>query len=307
MSRYVNIAAPLFESEHCRGKDDAPAMVLCELREQMDRLAGTGVDLLVLSEGVEAVGMAMDDAESLDQPGTYLGLFMDFARREKCHVAGSIKLREKDKVYNALAFVDATGTVVGAYRKTFLTLGELEMGLAPGPGAETVDTAIGRLGGAICFDLNFRELRHEYAKLKPDILLFASMYHGGLAQATWAYECRSFFVSALPFHGGGILDPFGQAMARTDCYHRIARAKINLDRVMVHLDFNRDKFPDIEKKYRDEVRIDTPANIGPALIYSETTRRTAMDIATEFGIELLDDYLQRSSQANAERRHEKER
>lgn len=305
MSKYVNIAAPLSDSGHFSGKKNAKNLVLSELREKMKLLSGTGLNLLVLSEGVEASGMRMEEAESPDKPGVFLKLYMDFARKEQCHVAGSLKLLEENKVYNSAVFIDDKGEFVGAYSKTFLTIGEIEQGLTPGNGAKVFDTKIGRLGGAICFDLNFSELRSEYAKLKPDIIAFQSMYHGGLAQETWAYECRSFFVSALPFLGGGILDPFGRTMALTDCYNTIARSKINLDRVMTHLDYNWGKFPEIQRKYKDEVKIEIPANIGPALIYSESEKRTALDIAEEFKLELLDDYFKRARKANLEKRNEK--
>ena len=117
-------------------------------------------------------------------------------------------------------------------------------------------------------------------------------------QQMWAYECRSFFASALPFHGGGIRDPFGTPLALTDCYTSVAKTTVNLDRAMAHLDFNREKFPEMEKKYIDEVVIDIPPNVGAALIYSLTDKRTAMDIVREFELELLDDYLARSIELN---------
>lgn len=298
MARWINIASLLFENEHYRGKTGARETVLAELREKMQRLAGTGLDLLATSEGVEAIGMSMDEAESIDQPGDFLKLYMDFARREKCHVAGSLKLKEKGKIYNAIVFIDDCGIPVGNYRKTFLTSTELDLSLTPGKGAAVFDTKIGRLGGLICFDLNFRELRDEYAKLKPDILVFASMYHGGYVQALWAHECRSFFVSALQYPGGGILDPLGTPLSVTDCYNKVARSEINLDRAVVHLDFNRDKFGDIERKYGKEVRIQTPPNLGPAIIYSNSEKRSAYDIVREFGLELLDDYFARMRSTN---------
>lgn len=162
--------------------------------------------------------------------------------------------------------------------------------------------AIGRLGDAICFDLNFEELRQQYARLQPDILTVASEFHGGLAQAMWAHTCRAFFVSALPFHGGGILDPFGRPQALTDCYSAVARTRINLDRVMVHMDYNRAKFREIERKYGAEDRIDVPPNIGSALLYSASEARSAIDIAREFGLILLDDYFIESARVNARQR-----
>lgn len=300
MAKMVKIAAPLFESEHCCGKSGARDAVLAELREQMQKLSQTGLNLLVLSEGVEAIGMTMDKAESFDKPGAFLKLYMDFARKEKCHVAGSLKLEEKGRVYNAVVFIDDHGNPIGSYRKTFLTSSELDQSISPGKGAVVVDTKIGRLGGLLCFDLNFRELREEYAKLKPDILIFSSMFHGGFVQSAWALECRSFFVSALTSlcFGGGILDPLGTPLSAVDCYNKIARADINLDRAIVHLDCNCEKFPDIERKYGKEVRIQIPANIGRAIIYSNSKNRSAGDIVREFRLELVDDYFARMRSAN---------
>jgi len=240
----------------------------------------------------------VDEAESVSRPGRFLRKYRQFAKSERCHVAGSVKTERGGKAYNSIAFFDDGGEIIGVYEKCNLTPGELEAGLSPGDGARVFETRIGRLGGIVCFDLNFEWLRFQYRGLKPDILCFASMYHGGLMQGIWAYECRSFFVSALPFIGCGALDPFGRPLALSDCYTQIARAKLNLDRAMVHLDFNREKFPEIERKYLGEVLIDVPPNIGPALIYSLSEKRSAQDLVEEFKLEPLDDYFARSLRLN---------
>ena len=82
----------------------------------------------------------------------------------------------------------------------------------------------------------------------------------------------------------------------------VARATVNLDRAMVHLADNQVKFPDIEKKYGDEVIVDIPPDIGPALIYSTVAHRTAMDIVREFELILLDDFLAGAIAENADKR-----
>lgn len=302
MARYVNVAAVQFNSEGKRGASDARRAVLGETSLVLQSLRGYGLDLVVTSEGVEAVGQTLETAERVDAPGPFLEMYMDWAGSENCCVAGSVKLREGHFVYNSVVFIGPDGAILGAYHKSNLTAGEIEGGLTPGRGAVVVDTPVGRLGGAICFDLNFEWLRQEYRARKPDILCFASMYHGGLMQQMWAYDCRAFFVSALPFHGCGILDPFGRPLKVTDCYTSVARARINLDRVMVHLDFNREKFPDIEKEHLGEIVVDIPSNIGPALIYSLSDRISAMDVVREFELKLLDDYMAASLDNNAKHR-----
>ena len=299
MSKYVNIASVQFATQAEREGKDSAETVLNETRSTLESLKGYGLDLAVFCEGVEAYGCTPETAEEVDKPGPFLQLYGEFAAAEGCHVAGSVKIREGDHAYNSIAFIGPDGNVLGAYHKVNLTVGEAEGGLTSGKGAVVVDTEIGRLGGAICFDLNYEGIRHEYRELKPDILCFASMYHGGLMQQMWAYDCRSYFVSALYFMGCGILDPFGRPVQLTHCYTTVARATVNLDRAMVHLDYNRDKFMDIEKKYLGKVVVDVPPNIGPALIVSNAEEISAMDVVREFELELLDDYFARCIKMNA--------
>ena len=224
------------------------------------------------------------------------------AQTLRATVAGSIKLDIDSHVYNSIVYVGPEGSVLGHYAKTYLTEGEHRLGLRAGQGPVVIQTPAGRLGGAICFDLNFQDLREGYIPLEPDILTFASMYHGGFMQNLWAYQTRSFFVSALPFFGSAVRDPLGRALSATDCYSPIAIAKVNLDRMVIHLDNNREKFDDIRRKYLDEVEISVPPNLGPALLYSHSDKRTAADIAKEFQLESLDDYMRRLHRVNDQAR-----
>lgn len=298
MTRPLRIASVLFTLERLRGQPGARQAVLEELDRNRAALAGHGLDLVVFSEGVEAIGQSMDEGEALADPGPVLQAYQRLAVEESCTVAGSVKLVDRGQVHNSIAYIGPDGAMLGAYHKVFLTDGEIERGLVPGAGAVVVETPVGRLGGAICFDLNFEELAAEYAALQPDVITFASMYHGGLAQTLWAYRCRSYFVSALPFHGGGVIDPFGRPVATTDCYSAIALAEVNLDRALVHLDYNRVHFDAIRRKYRGQVVVDVPANVGSALIVSRSAEVSAMDVVREFDLLLLDDYFARSRDRN---------
>lgn len=308
--RYVTIASVLFQTEAKLGRErqtNATTMVLEETERVMKSLGGYQTDLAVFSEGIEFYGQTIDDAEEVGKPGPFLGKYMGFARSARCYVIGSVKLREGANVYNSLVYVAPEGRVLDVYHKMFLNISEIEEGIQSGHRAVVVDTPIGRLGGILCMDINIAAARQQYAALKPDILAFSSLYHGGLQQQEWAYRCRSFFVSSFHFHGCGILDPFGQPVKLTDEYNSVARARVNLDRAMVHLDFNREKFSDIGRKYSDEVLIDIPPNIGTALIYSCTEKRSAMDVVREFELELVDDYFERTIRANAANRRSNHR
>ncbi|HET6428727.1 MAG TPA: carbon-nitrogen hydrolase family protein [Phycisphaerae bacterium] len=305
MAQWVRVGSVLFETKAAWGAPDAKQIVLAETAEAMKRLEGRGLDLVAFCEGVEAVGQTVEQAENPDAPGEFLTLYRDFAVSQRCHVAGSAKTRRDGTVYNSIVFYAPGGELLGVYDKVNLTVNEIEAGLTSGAGPVVVDSAIGRLGGLVCFDLNFEPLRQQVRPLRPDILVFASMYHGGLMQQMWAYDCRAYFVAAWKERGAGILDPFGRTVAETHCYSDVAIADVNLDRAMVHLDCNQERFDEIRRTYGDEVVIDVPPNLGPALIFSLTDHRTAADIVREFNLELIDDYLTRSLAANAANRRAK--
>lgn len=298
MSHRVQIACVQFKTKAVRGAKESRSVVVRELGEITQTLLGHRDDLVVFSEGVEAHGQNLDQAEDISKGGEMFEAYQKMARTLGSHIAASMKTLRAGRAYNSVVFLDPDGKSLGVYDKVNLTQGEREYGLSPGAGPVICESRIGRLGGLVCFDLNFDNVLQGYRALRPDILVFPSMYHGGLMQGVFAYQCRSFFASALPFFGSGILDPFGRELKVTDCYTEIARTSVNLDRVMVHLDENRSKFPDIEKKYGTEVVVDTPPNVGPALIYSTSDKRSAMDIVREFGLELMDDYMARSQCEN---------
>jgi len=305
MSRFIKIAATQFIPVEVQTQDGGPAArlrVLKELKQTTQSLKGLGIDLVVTCEAIEEICQSVDQAESLDQGGEMLSHYCEMAQTLKATIAGSIKLNINGHAYNSIVYIGPDGSILGHYNKTYLTQYELEIGLTPGSGAQVVQTPAGILGGAICFDLNFHDLRESYVALKPDIITFSSMYHGGLMQSMWAYQTRSFFASSLPFTGAAILDPFGREQTSTDCYNTNAIATVNLDRVMIHLDFNLEKFDEIRRKYLGEVKISIPANVGSALLYSTSNKRTSMDIAREFELKLLDNYMDSSVKQNMAKR-----
>ncbi|WFB36755.1 carbon-nitrogen hydrolase family protein [Kiritimatiellota bacterium B12222] len=297
MSSYVHIAAPIFKTSATRGQFD---VVLGETRTTLQGLRGMGVDLVVMCEGVEAFAQTLDTAETMDDPGPLLNMYQEEAVALNAHIAASVKIREGDRVYNSQVFVSPEGALLGVYHKCNLTVGEIDLGLSPGEKAVTIETSIGRLGGIICFDLNFRWLLEEYKAQLPDILCFGSMYHGSkMVQGMWAFECRSFLAAGLPVYDGGIVTPHGEVIDPTHRENPCAHAHVNLDRALLHYDFNHMKFQEIRLKYGKEVRLEIPPHFATALLYSESSQRTAADICNEFELELLDDYFDRSLKRNA--------
>lgn len=120
------------------------------------------------------------------------------------------------------------------------------------------------------------------------------MYHGGLMQQYWAYSCRSFFIGAVSGLPGTVIAPNGRIVAETTNHFDYVTTVINLDSRLVHLDENLDKIIKLKKCYGSDFIMDDTGYLAAVLISSETEAVSIDEMIAEVGIELLDDYMQRS-------------
>ena len=128
--------------------------------------------------------------------------------------------------------MDREGGVAGIYNKNHLVIEETtKFGILCGKEARVIETDFGKVACAICFDLNFGPIRGKYAAQKPDLVVFCSMYHGGLMQPVWAYDCRAHFVGAVAGNQCTIIDPLGEMLASSTSTMRLLFSSITAVRV----------------------------------------------------------------------------
>lgn len=269
-------------------------------KTQLNKVLSHKPDLIVLPE-VSDRPLGMNTKEESvyygvrkDQVKKY---FMSVAKENHCYIAFGTRYQAKDGTwYNSIFVLDRNGNEAGVYNKNFPTIDEMKSGIKASNEVSVIQCDFGRVAGLICYDLNFPELRMKYEKAKPDIILFSSMYHGGLVQSYWAYSCRSFFVGSIGDRSAPseIRDPLGEVVASSTNYFNYVVAKINLDRQLVHLDGNWDKLNRLKEKYGDDVTIHDPGQLGSVLVSCEAKNVTVDQMLKEFDIELLDDYFDRS-------------
>lgn len=222
--------------------------------------------------------------------------FARTAKANHCYITYPSLRRLPDGTWrNSTVVLDRSGTVAGIYNKNHVCIQEnTEEKCLYGKSASLIECDFGKVGCAICFDLNFDELRQQYVQLKPDLLLFCSSYHGGLMQNYWAYSCRCHFAAAV-WHPNPsrIIAPTGEVIASTTNYFSHVTARINLDCRLAHLDENWVRLDALRKKHGTKVRVHDPGQLGAVLISSEADGMAVQDMIREFEIELLDDYFQR--------------
>jgi hypothetical protein len=271
-------------------------------KEELNKVLPFQPDLILLTEACDRPG-GLNSTEEFNYYRNRRNQVSDFfasvAKTNHCYIAFGMKREENGSWHNSCILLDRDGKTAGIYDKNFPTIDEMNLGIKAGIETPVFHCDFGSVACVICFDLNFNELRERYAILKPDILLFPSMYHGGLEQAKWAYDCRSFFVCSYGFLTGPseIRNPLGEVVASSTNYYNYAIATVNLDRKLVHLDYNWEKLIALKKKYGKEVTITDPGKLGAVMITSEKNDMSVDEMIKEFNIELLDNYLSRSRQS----------
>jgi len=225
-----------------------------------------------------------------------LNYFAKVAKENDCYIVYSSTRKKDDGTWrNSSVMLDRKGNIAGVYNKNHVVIEEnTKSGILYGKDAPIIECDFGRVAFAICFDLNFDELRLKYVKAKPDLIIFSSMYHGGLMQSYWAYSCRAHFVGAVAGLPCQIRNPIGEIVAANTNYFDFVTATVNLDCCLAHLDYNWGRLKAMKEKYGPKVKITDPGFLGSVLIASEDERITVEEMVAEFKIELLDDYMKRA-------------
>ena len=303
--RYITltaIAPPWWEAPAGMTNEQLIERMMALWRAEIDAVLPEKPDLILLPEVCDRYAnlSAEQNRAYYDARGDRMrDFFAGVARENGCCIAYSAVRQAEDGYFrNSTQLIGRTGRVEGIYNKNHLVVSE---GPLDGPhpmlcGRDAVvsDLDFGRVGCAICFDLNFYELREKYMAKKPELLLFSSNYHGDFHQLEWAYDCRSYFACAVRNQEARVISPVGEVLAASTCYYHYVTARVNLDYAVCYLDFNWERFQAAREKYGAKIRIHDPGKTGAVLLTSETDEFSAMDVVREFGIELMDDYFERS-------------
>lgn len=296
MARWLRVVTVSMQREGSKERNLAFAMKLLE------QASWESPDLVCLPETFTGLGMNIRDwfstAETLD--GETVQKLSSYARNNNCYVVCPIVLRDKEKVFNTAILIDRKGQVLGYYSKMFPTIGELEQGITPGDDASVFDTDFGRVGFAICFDLNFPEVAERLKTNKADLVCFVSMYPGGKQVQMWALEYGFWMVTAIAGPNSIIVNPIGRIIATTQPqYQAILSYRINLDCFVGHLDYNYEKLKDLKRCYGADVEIEITQPEARFLLTCHRPDMNVWDWVQEFELESLDEYFARARRERA--------
>jgi len=170
-------------------------------------------------------------------------------------VGGSIPELCSGRLYNTCAVFDGAGALLGAHRKVHLFDVDIPGGitfresdsLTPGDEATVLNTAVGRLGVGICFDLRFGELCAVQANRGAQVLVYPGAFntvtgplHWELLQRARAVDNQLFVLTCSParapagYQAWGhstAVGPFGEVLATCDEKPGIVYAELDFSQL----------------------------------------------------------------------------
>ncbi len=249
---------------------------LLETERLIAKAVERGARLVVLPENFAIMGITEDEKVSVrERPGE--GPIQEFlSKQAERHgiwlVGGTIPLEASsaEKILAASLLFDDRGRQVARYDKLHLfdvsipdsgeEYSESET-IEPGDDVVVVDTPLGRLGMAVCYDLRFPELFRRMIDDGMEVLAVPSAFTAITGKAHWETLLRAraienlcyviaagqggFHLSGRETHGDSmIVDPWGVILERRARGAGVVSADVDLE----HLHSMRRNFPSLDHR-----------------------------------------------------------
>jgi predicted amidohydrolase len=242
----------------------------------------SGADLAILPEAFTAAGLPAEQIAMVVEPltGPSVTAVAERARAHSMYVVAGFYITEEADVSNCAVLFDRTGQIVGTYSKQHPTEGEMVNGVLPGQRTAVFDTDFGRLGLAICFDLNWQPVWAGLKANGAELVCWISAYEGGLPlQAfAWIYQ-YPIVTSVWPYHAR-VIERTGRIVAETSRWSRLVLYDLNLDKRLFHTNGHEHQLLELQARYGSRIRIEsftdehvfTLESIDPVLPIDEIVR-----------------------------------
>lgn len=269
-----------------------------QIANLVDQEGAKGTDIIVLPETCR--GQNETSEESLDGPT--ITAVARLARQHSTYVVCPIDRRDSDGRHNSVVLLDRQGKVSGIYNKMYPVWATecIKRGVSPGERPKVFTTDFGRVGFAICFDVNWPAIWEQLANQRAELVIWPSAYSAGrslqaqaiqynyyVVSATWVPDCLAFDID-----GQQILHEKNNQGNNTN----ISRLTLDLDRCIFHQDLNRpEKIARLLQEHGDDVVEEKWMPMeGWFVLKAKRPGVCARALAQQYGLEELSHYINRS-------------
>ena len=225
----------------------------------LDAAGAQGADLAILPEGFMAAGLPAARLRQVAEPldGPSMKAVAQSARRHSMYVVAGFYAAVDGGIANLAVLIDRSGRIVGTYSKQRPTEGEIESGVMPGAAARVFETDFGKVGLAICFDLNWQDLWAQLGKQGAELVCWISAYDGGLPLQAYAWMHQyAIATSVWPYHAR-IIERTGKIVAQASRWGRLATYDLDFEKRLFHTDGQHQQIVPMQTKYGARIRIES--------------------------------------------------
>ena len=268
-----------------------------EIAALVDREGARGADLIALPETWSGnPGAPGRSPETLDGPA--ISAMAALARKHRTYIVSPIDRRDGAHRLNSSVLLDRAGEVACIYDKVYPFWSEFDAQppVEVGRSVPVYQADFGRIGMAICFDVNFPEVWQRLADQGAELVVWSSAYSAGTSLQAHALNHHYTIVSATQTPDGLVYDITGRQIL----YERaeevvVSRVTLDLDRGLYHEDFNVAKRDRLLADHGDEIVMEQWLELEKWFVLK--ARRagvSARALARAYGLEELRDYIARS-------------
>ncbi len=267
---------------------------LPEIVARVDREGARGADLIVLPETWR--GQRGDTAEPLDGPT--VTAMAALAIRHSMYIVCPIDRKDGARRLNTAVLLDCQGRIVSAYDKVYPYWAEFDLDppVQVGHDVPVVQTDLGRIGLAICFDVNFPEVWQQLADQGAELVVWPSAYSAGMSLMAHAINHHYYIVTSTLLGDCLVFDITGRVIHdQRDKDINISRVSLDLDRGIYHQNFNIGPRDRLLREHGQDVEQEQWLDREQWFVLrAKRPGVSARTLARQYGLEELRDYVRRS-------------
>lgn len=271
---------------------------LDEIARLVDSEGAKGVDLIALPETW--------NMQYKNQPETLAGptvtAMQTLAARHRTYIVCPIDRQDGERRVNSAVLIDRVGRIVAVYDKVYPYWSEFDLSPCVQPALATppvYEADFGRIGMAVCFDVNFPTVWQTLADQGAELIIWPSAYSAGTSLQAHALNHHFYIVTSTYTKDCIVYDITGQELLyeKSDEIN-ISRVTLDLDRGLYHENFNLAKRDRLLAEHGDEVELELwlPREQW-FVLRAKRPGVSARALASAYGLEELRAYLTRSRHA----------
>jgi predicted amidohydrolase len=276
-----------------------PGLPLERIAELVDQEGTRGTDIVALPETCR--GQDGKSQENLDGPT--VTAMAGLAKKHSTYIVCPIDREDGGRRLNSVVLLDRRGKVAFLYDKMY-PVWQAEClktpAVHPGESVAVYSADFGRVGFAICFDVNWTPVWERLSDLGAEMVIWPSAYSAGKSLQAQAINFHYYILSATWTPDCLIFDIDGDQIAHDqnnrDNGTNVTCATLDLDRCIFHQDLN---LPDkldklLKEKGEDVAREKWLPMEGWFVLKARRPGVSARELARQYGLEEVRHYINRS-------------